>query len=184
MLVKVLLELFSFDYNTVYNLVQSLMSIGSGGLTGLPWGQGSGKFFYLPEAHTDFAFAIFCQEWGLLGAAILISVFLLLAAAFFRIAMNTKDERGFILVSGVSLLIVGQAVANMAMVCGLLPVIGVPLSFISYGGTSMLITLASIGLVLSVYRDECKREKLERLSPDTRRTQMRVVSPAEGRWQR
>lgn len=72
--------------------------------------------------------------------------------------MNTKDERGFILVSGVSLLIVGQAVANMAMVCGLLPVIGVPLSFISYGGTSMLITLASIGLVLSVYRDECKRE--------------------------
>ena len=63
-------------------------------------------------------------------------------------------------------------------------VIGVPLSFISYGGTSMLITLASIGLVLSVYRDECKREKLERLSPDTRRTQMRVVSPAEGRWQR
>ena len=62
--------------------------------------------------------------------------------------MNTKDERGFILVSGVSLLIVGQAVANMAMVCGLLPVIGVPLSFISYGGTSMLITLASIGMVI------------------------------------
>ena len=98
--------------------------------------------------------------------------------------MNTKDERGFILVSGVSLLIVGQAVANMAMVCGLLPVIGVPLSFISYGGTSMLITLASLGLVLSVYRDECKREQQARLSPDTRRTQMRVVSPAEGRWQR
>ncbi len=170
--------------NAGYQMVQSLISIGSGGVFGAPWGQGSGKFFYLPEAHTDFAFAIFCQEWGLLGAAILISVFLLLAAAFFRIAMNTKDERGFILVSGVSLLIVGQAVANMAMVCGLLPVIGVPLSFISYGGTSMLITLASIGLVLSVYRDECKREKLERLSPDTRRTQMRVVSPAEGRWQR
>ena len=159
------------------------MSIGSGGLTGLPWGQGSGKFFYLPEAHTDFAFAIFCQEWGLLGAAILISVFLLLAAAFFRIAMNTKDERGFILVSGVSCLSwdrrlqYGNGVRAAA-------VIGVPLSFISYGGTSMLITLASIGLVLSVYRDECKREKLERLSPDTRRTQMRVVSPAEGRWQR
>ena len=182
--VKVWLDPWSDEANTGYQMVQSLMSIGSGGLTGLPWGQGSGKFFYLPEAHTDFAFAIFCQEWGLLGAAILISVFLLLAAVFFRIAMNTKDERGFILVSGVSLLIVGQAVANMAMVCGLLPVIGVPLSFISYGGTSMLITLASIGLVLSVYRDECKREKLERLSPDTRRTQMRVVSPAEGRWQR
>ena len=102
--VKVWLDPWSDEANTGYQMVQSLMSIGSGGLTGLPWGQGSGKFFYLPEAHTDFAFAIFCQEWGLLGAAILISVFLLLAAAFFRIAMNTKDERGFILVSGVSCL--------------------------------------------------------------------------------
>ena len=176
--VKVWLDPWSDEANTGYQMVQSLMSIGSGGLTGLPWGQGSGKFFYLPEAHTDFAFAIFCQEWGLLGAAILISVFLLLAAAFFRIAMNTKDERGFILVSGVSCLSwdrrlqYGNGLRAAA-------VIGVPLSFISYGGTSMLITLASIGLVLSVYRDECKREKLERLSPDTRRTQMRVVSPAE-----
>ena len=62
---------WSDEANTGYQMVQSLMSIGSGGLTGLPWGQGSGKFFYLPEAHTDFAFAIFCQEWGLLGAAIL-----------------------------------------------------------------------------------------------------------------
>ena len=100
--VKVWLDPWSDEANTGYQMVQSLMSIGSGGLTGLPWGQGSGKFFYLPEAHTDFAFAIFCQEWGLLGAAILISVFVLLAAAFFRIAMNTKDERGFILVSGVN----------------------------------------------------------------------------------
>lgn len=181
---KVWLDPWSDEANTGYQMVQSLMSIGSGGLTGLPWGQGSGKFFYLPEAHTDFAFAIFCQEWGLLGAMFLIMIFFALALAFFRIAGNTKDERGFILVAGVSLLIIGQSVANMAMVCGLLPVIGVPLSFISYGGTSMLITLASIGLVLAVYRDECKREKLEQLQPDERRNGMRVVASREGRWHR
>ena len=181
--VKVWLDPWSDEANTGYQMVQSLMSIGSGGLTGLPWGQGSGKFFYLPEAHTDFAFAIFCQEWGLLGAAALIIIFLLLALAFFRIAMNTKDPSGFILVAGVSFLIIGQAVANMAMVCGLLPVIGVPLSFISYGGTSMLITLMSIGLVLAVYHDECKREQLEALPPDRRRMQMHVVEPQDRRWQ-
>lgn len=180
---KVWLDPWSDEANTGYQMVQSLMSIGSGGLTGLPWGQGSGKFFYLPESHTDFAFAIFCQEWGLIGATLLIIVFGMLAVAFFRIARHTKDEQGFILVSGVSFLVVGQAVANMAMVCGLLPVIGVPLSFISYGGTSMLITLASIGLVLSVYRDECKRERLEQMHPESRRGQMRVVPPNE-RWPR
>lgn len=181
---KVWLDPWSDEANTGYQMVQSLMSIGSGGMTGLPWGQGSGKFFYLPEAHTDFAFAIFCQEWGLIGAAILITVFLLMATAFFRIAINTKDERGFILVSGVSFLIIGQAVANMAMVCGLLPVIGVPLSFISYGGTSMLITLAAIGLVISVYREECKRERREQNSPDANRAQMRVMPSSNRRWER
>ena len=120
-------------------MVQSLMSIGSGGLVGKPFGLGSGKFFYLPEAHTDFAFAIFCQEWGFFGALFLIVLFLLMAAAIHQIALNTKDERGFLLVTGVNFLVVGQAVANMAMVCGILPVIGVPLSFISYGGTALIV---------------------------------------------
>ena len=88
----------------------------------------------------------------------MITIFLLLAAAIHQIALNTKDERGFLLVTGVNFLVVGQAVANMAMVCGILPVIGVPLSFISYGGTALIANLIAIGLVLAVYRDEVKQE--------------------------
>ena len=113
-----------------YQMVQSLLAIGSGGLTGTHWGQGAGKFFYLPEAHTDFAFAIFCQENGFVGALILIILFALLGFAFCTITINAKDRRGFLLAGGVTFLIIGQAVANMAMVCGILPVIGVPLVFI------------------------------------------------------
>ena len=144
-----------------YQTVQSLVSIGSGGLFGNHFGLGSGKFFYLPEAHTDFAFAIFCQEWGFLGAMFLILLFVLLSASMYTIAKETRDRKGFLLVTGVNFFVVGQAFANMAMVCGLLPVIGVPLSFISYGGTSLIATLMSIGLVMSVYRQELLRRKKE-----------------------
>ncbi len=142
-----------------YQAVQSFVSIGSGGFTGNSFGMGTGKFFFLPEAHTDFAFAIFCQEWGFLGALLLLSIFLLLAAAIYRVGQHTTDKAGYLLVMGADFLIVGQAIANMAMVTGLLPVIGVPLSFISYGGTSLVATLLAVGLVISVYRVEIKREK-------------------------
>ena len=169
-----------------YQMVQSLLAIGSGSLTGTNWGQGTGKFFYLPEAHTDFAFAIFCQENGFIGAAALIVIFALLGCAFVRIAMATKDERGFLLVSGVSFLIIGQAAANMAMVCGILPVIGVPLVFISYGGTSMVVSMIAIGLALSVYNVDARREQIEAeeaaLPHDERRSNLRFVN--KGRWQR
>lgn len=169
-----------------YQMVQSLMAIGSGSLTGTNWGQGTGKFFYLPEAHTDFAFAIFCQENGLIGAALLILVFVILGCAFFRIAARVKEERGFLLVSGVSFLVIGQAAANMAMVCGLFPVIGVPLVFISYGGTSMVVSMIAIGLALSVYNVEARREAIEAeeggLPHEERRGNLRFVD--KGRWQR
>lgn len=161
--IKVWLNPWNDPMGDGYQIVQSLISIGSGGLTGLPWGHGTGKFFYLPEAHTDFAFAIFCQEWGFIGAMILITLFVLLGAALVRMANACRDEEGFLLICGITLLVVGQAFANMLMVCGLLPVIGVPLSFISYGGTSMVLSLAALGLVLSVYNEEVKRENREEL---------------------
>ena len=144
-------------------MLAMLMAIGSGGVLGAPWGQGSGKFFYLPEAHTDFAFAIYCQEWGFFGALFLIFLFALLGIALFKMAAACRDEEGFMLISGVTLLVVGQAAANMLMVCGCLPVIGVPLSFISYGGTSMVVSLTALGLALSVYKQEVKREKREEM---------------------
>ena len=158
-----------------YQMVQSLLAIGSGGLTGTQWGQGAGKFFYLPEAHTDFAFAIFCQENGFIGALFLLLLFALLGFAFCTITINAKDRRGFLLAGGITFLIIGQAVANMAMVCGILPVIGVPLVFISYGGSSMVLSMAAIGLLLSVYDDEVLESEHEALPPQERRDSLRMV---------
>ena len=162
-----------------YQMVLSLLTIGSGGLIGADWGQGSGKYLYLPESHTDFAFAVFCQENGFIGAAVIIILFLLLGCAFMKIALTTKDKRGFLLVTGVSFLVVGQAIANMAMVCGIFPVIGVPLVFISYGGTSMAVSMAAIGLALSVYNTEEKQRRQEddqqQASPQVRRSDLRMV---------
>lgn len=153
-----------------YQSVQSFVSIGSGGWFGTHFGMGTGKFFFLPEAHTDFAFAIFCQEWGFFGALGLLFLFLVLAKAIYTIGKNTTDEKGFLLVTGVNFLVVGQAIANMAMVCGILPVIGVPLSFISYGGTSLIATLGAVALVIAVYNDEVKKANAQN-------TQVRTFVP-------
>lgn len=158
-----------------YQMVQSLLAIGSGNLVGTHWGHGAGKFFYLPEAHTDFAFAIFCQENGFFGAMLLMLLFGLLGYAFCTITCSTRDKQGFLLAGGVTFLIVGQAVANMAMVCGILPVIGVPLIFISYGGSSMMLSMAAIGLLLSVYDEEARRAEADALPPEERRDGLRVV---------
>lgn len=158
-----------------YQMVQSLLAIGSGSLVGTHWGHGAGKFFYLPEAHTDFAFAIYCQENGFIGAMLLMLLFALLGYAFCTITFSTRDRQGFLLAGGVTFLIIGQAVANMAMVCGLLPVIGVPLIFISYGGSSMMLSMAAIGLLLSVYDEEMKRVEQDALPPEERRDGLRVV---------
>ena len=165
-----------------YQTIQSLKAIGSGGLTGTGWGHGAAKFAFLPESHTDFAFAVFCQENGLIGALLLILIFCLLCAAFCRIAFHTRDKVGFLLAVGATFLIIGQAFSNMAMVCGLLPVIGVPLTFISYGGTSMVVSMAAIGLLVSVYDEEEKQQRLEAEPPEKRRSDLRVVH--SGRWQR
>lgn len=163
-----------------YQMVQSFLAIGSGGLTGTTWGQGSSKFFYLPEAHTDFAFAIFCQENGFIGAVVVMVIFALLGLAFCSITLSSRDHKGFLLAGGITFLIIGQAFANMAMVCGILPVIGVPLIFISYGGSSMLISMTAIGLLLSVYDAEKQDMRYEALSPEARREEMR--SQTIGRW--
>lgn len=165
-----------------YQAIQSFNAIGSGRFFGEPFGMGTGKFFYLPEAHTDFAFANYCQEWGFVGAVFLILVFLLLGVVLYHIGQRTQDRKGFLLVSGVNFLVVGQAFANMAMVSGVLPIIGVPLSFISYGGTSLIMTMGAIGLVLSVYKDEHKKHRRSREKPAEKPAASRSGVPAAGRW--
>ena len=135
-----------------YQTVQGLLAVGSGGILGEGFMQGTSKYFYLPEAHTDFAFAVWAQEMGFIGAVFVV----LLVAAFtffgFRIANRSRDEFGKWLAMGITLLISGQALFNIAMVCGIMPVTGVPLPFISYGGSSLLMNFMAIGLLASVGR--------------------------------
>ena len=135
-----------------YQTVQGLLAVGSGGFLGEGFMQGTSKYFYLPEAHTDFAFAVWAQEMGFLGAVLVV----VLVSAFtyygFRIANKARDDFGKWLAMGITLLISGQALFNIAMVCGIMPVTGVPLPFVSYGGSSLLMNFMAIGLLASIGR--------------------------------
>ena len=135
-----------------YQIVQSLSTIGSGEFLGMGLGVGVSKYDYLPEAHTDFAFAIFCQENGYLGALFVFIFYTALAVYGARIADKASDRYGQLLAFGIVVLVVGQAICNMLMVGGVFPVVGVPLPFISYGGSSLIFTLLSMGILVNIGR--------------------------------
>lgn len=135
-----------------YQTVQGLLAVGSGGILGEGFMQGTSKYFYLPEAHTDFAFAVWAQEMGFVGAVFVVLLVVAFTYFGFRIANKSRDEFGRWLAMGITLLISGQALFNIAMVCGIMPVTGVPLPFISYGGSSLLMNFMAIGLLASVGR--------------------------------
>jgi cell division protein FtsW len=135
---------------TGYQIVQSLVGFGSGGLTGVGLGQSVQKFGYLPEAHTDLILAIVGEELGLLGTLFVVAGFAAIAWAGFSIALAAKDPFGQRLAAGMTTLVVGQAVLNFGGVLGVLPLTGVPVPLLSFGGTSLIVTLAGIGTVLSV----------------------------------
>ena len=146
-----------------YQTVQSMIAIGSGGFWGLGSANGYSKFGLLPEAHTDFAVAIYAQEHGFIGILFLGAIILGLLLTLTKAALKTRDYFGKMIIVGGLLLIVGQAVLNMAMVCGLLPVVGVPFPFISYGGTSLMLNFITLGLILSVvFRDEQRERDRQR----------------------
>ncbi|MBO4400572.1 MAG: cell division protein FtsW [Selenomonadaceae bacterium] len=149
---KVVFDPWSDAQNVGYQTVQSLSAIGSGEMTGMGLGVGVSKYDYLPEAHTDFAFAIFCQENGFLGAIFVFMLFAALAIYATRIAAKARDEYGQMLSMGIMILIVGQAIGNLLMVGGMFPVVGIPLPFISYGGTSLIVTMASMGILANIGR--------------------------------
>lgn len=144
---------WDYQLTTGYQTVQSLLAIGSGGFLGTGLGKGASKFYYLPEAHTDFAFAVLCQELGFLGAGCVLLLMAGLAWYGMRIAIQAADGFGAMLASGMTVLIIGQAIGNIAMVSGMIPVTGVPLPFISYGGTSLLVNMAAIGFLISIDRN-------------------------------
>ena len=135
-----------------YQLSQSLISIGSGGLLGVGLGRSRQKFLFLPEEHNDFIFAIVCEELGLIGTSIIMLLFAALILRGYWIALHARDRFGSLLVVGVTTLIALQTFLNISVVTGLLPTTGISLPFFSYGGTALSIQLAEMGIVLSVSR--------------------------------
>lgn len=135
-----------------FQIIQSGIAVGSGGLLGKGWMAGQQKMDFLPEAHSDFIFAVVGEELGLIGAALLVSGFAVIFWRGLRAAMNAPDRFGFYLAAGVTVMIVSQALLNMGVVLGMLPTKGMPLPFISYGGSSLWTTLAASGGLLSVSR--------------------------------
>jgi len=133
-----------------YQLIQSFLALGSGGLTGLGLGQSRQKTLYMPEPHNDFIFSIIGEEVGLIGCLFIIALFLIFIWRGVRVAMNAKDTYGKLLAMGITSIIAVQAIINIAVVTGSMPVTGVPMPFISYGGTSLVINLTAMGILLNI----------------------------------
>lgn len=136
--------------NTGYQINQALIAMGSGGLFGRGFGMSLQKFSYLPEATSDSIFAIIGEEFGLVGSAVLIIMFLILLFRGLKIAGDSPDSFGRLLASGIVIVIVIQAFLNMAAMIGLAPIMGIPLPFISQGGTALAINLAEMGVLLNI----------------------------------
>jgi len=139
-----------------YQIQQSLIAIGSGGVTGRGLGQSVQKFSFLPEPMGDSIFAVFSEEWGFIGATALIVLFLLFAIRGLRIASRAPDTFSRLLVTGLMMLIVSQSLINIASMLGVFPLTGMPLIFVSQGGTAMLFSLAAVGIVLNVSKYQRK----------------------------
>jgi cell division protein FtsW len=138
--------------NAGYQVTQSVIALGSGGWTGVGLGASRAKWRFLPAAHTDFIFAIVGEELGLFGASLVVGLFLVLAVLGVRAALRAPDRFGTIVAGGVTAWIVGQAVINIGSVVGVLPVSGLPLPFISFGGTALVFTMIAAGLLGNVAR--------------------------------
>ncbi len=138
--------------NTGYQTIQSQVGIARGGITGSGLGQSRAKWGFLPFAHTDFIFAIIAEELGLVGAVLVVALFVALGVAGIRTALRAPDRFGMLLATGITSWILVQAFVNIGAVVGVLPITGVPLPFVSFGGSSLLVTMVSVGLLLNVAR--------------------------------
>ncbi|HXG19244.1 MAG TPA: putative lipid II flippase FtsW [Methylomirabilota bacterium] len=143
-----------------YQLNQSIIAVGAGGLTGVGLGESRQKMLFLPEAHTDFIFAVIGEETGLLGAGVVLFLFALLGARGLRVAARHPQPFGSLLAFGCTFLLVGQAVLNMAVVLGLLPTKGLPLPFISYGGSALIMAMVYTGVLLSLSRETWRENQV------------------------
>lgn len=134
-----------------FQIVQSFIAFGSGGIWGVGLGAGKQKLFYLPEAHTDFILSVIGEELGFMGVGAIIALYAIFLACGVTIAMRAKDLHGRYLALGLTFMVVLQAAINMAVVMGLLPPKGLTLPFVSYGGTSLIINMIAVGILLNIY---------------------------------
>ncbi len=137
-----------------FQMVQSFLAFGSGGVTGVGLGEGKQKLFYLPEAHTDFILSVIGEELGLIGVGTVIAMYVVFLFCGVRIAMRARDLNGKYLAAGLTFMLALQAAINMAVVTGLAPPKGLPLPFISYGGTSLLVSMFAVGMLVNIYIKE------------------------------
>lgn len=144
-----------------YNIIQSLIAFASGGMWGTGYGASIQKLAYLPECHTDFIFAIIAEEFGFLGCLFVIGLFVALVVRGFRIAKRCPDMYGKLLAIGITIIFGFQAFLNMSVASSLLPVTGVTLPFISYGGTSIIVSLAMVGILLNISKQRIKKIRTE-----------------------
>ena len=144
---------FSSSSDEGYQIVQSLYSIGSGGLSGLGLGGSRQKFLYLPEEHNDFIFSVLCEELGFIGSALVLLLFAMLILRGYWIALHCRDRFSFLVCAGITSLLAIQVFFNVAVVTNLIPCTGISLPFFSYGGTALLIQLGEMGIILSASRD-------------------------------
>ncbi len=136
---------------TGYHIIQSKIAVGSGQLLGKGYMKGTqNALSFLPEQHTDFIFSVLAEDWGLVGSLVLLTLFLFLIIWSLNIAHSCKDPYGIFLVYGITSLLFWEVVINVGMVLGLLPVVGIPLPFVSYGGTAVLVMMASVGILANI----------------------------------
>jgi cell division protein FtsW len=136
-----------------YQIWQSVLSIANGGVTGVGAGEGTGKWGYVPLAHSDFIFAIIAEEFGLIGALAVVGGFMMLLYLGIQAALGARDPFGAVLAGGITVWLCVQATINIGGVIGAMPVTGLTLPLISYGGSSLFMTMAAVGLLLNVARN-------------------------------
>jgi cell division protein FtsW len=163
-----------------YQPVQAMIALGSGGIFGEGLGQSAQKANYLPEAHTDMIFAIIGEELGLVGTTALIAAYAAFAYAGFRVALACRDPFGKRLAAGITTLVCGQALINLAAVMGAAPLTGITLPFVSYGGSSLVVGLAAVGILLNIAGDDGRQARRSRV-PDRDRRNGRTRASVAGR---
>ncbi|MBA4493205.1 putative lipid II flippase FtsW [Paenactinomyces guangxiensis] len=154
-----------------YQVTQSLIAIGPGGLTGAGLGNSIQKYAYLPEAHTDFIFSIIAEELGFIGGVFLISLFIFFIVRGVLTSLQAPDQFGTLLGIGIVTLLAVEAIFNLAVVTALFPVTGVPLPLISYGGTALMMNLVELGILINISRYRVRKAKASKAAPSARPVQ-------------